>query len=113
MYLPCFKTLKEAASVVTIATAPEMTKVLSSRPHSIGFTDSVAVEDSAGAIVPLTLDGVEPSIEQVKNGKYKIIKHNFLVTKGQASGPAKDFIDFVKGPKGSKIIQTHKAVPVK
>ncbi|MBA4374065.1 MAG: ABC transporter substrate-binding protein [Thermodesulfovibrio sp.] len=113
MYLPCFKNLKEAASVVTIATAPEMTKVLSSRPHSVGFTDSVAVDDSAGAIVPLKLDGVEPSPENVKDGKYKIIKHNFLVTKGQASGPIKDFIGFVKGPKGAKIIQAHKAVPVK
>lgn len=113
MYVPCFKELKESSAVVTIATAPEMTKVLSTRAHTIGFTDSVAVDDSAGAIVALKLDGVEPTPEQVKTGKYKIIKHNFLITKGQAAGPAKDFISFIKGPKGAKVIQAHKAVPVK
>jgi phosphate transport system substrate-binding protein len=113
MYVPCFKELKESSSVVTIATAPEMTKVLSTRPNTIGITDSVAVDAAAGAIVALKVDGVEPSPEQVKAGKYKIIKHNFLVTKGPAAGPAKDFIGFIKGPKGTKIIQAHKAVPVK
>jgi len=113
MYVPCFKDLKESPSVITIATAPEMTKVLNSRPNTIGFTDSVAVEDSAGAIVPLKLDGVEPSPDQIKSGKYKIIKHNFLVTKGQAAGPVKDFIGFIRSPKGARIIQAHKAVPVK
>lgn len=113
MYVPCFKDLNEASWVVTIATAPEMSKILSVRPNTIGFTDSVAVEKAAGAIVPLKLDGVEPLPENVRTGKYKIIKHNFLVTKGQAAGPAKDFIGFIRGPKGAKIIQAHKAVPVK
>jgi phosphate transport system substrate-binding protein len=113
MYVPCFKDLKEASSVVTIATAPEMTKVLSTRPNTIGFTDSVAVDDSAGAIVGMKLDGVEPSPENIRSGKYKIIKHNFLVTKGQATGAVKEFLGFIKGPKGAKIIQAHKAVPVK
>lgn len=113
MYVPCFKNLTESSAVVTIATAPEMTKVLSTRPNTIGFTDSVAVDGSAGAIVPLKLDGVEPTPEQVRTGKYKIIKHNFLLTKGEAAGPLKDFIGFVKGPRGAKIITAHKAVPVK
>ncbi len=113
MYVPCFRTLKEPATIVTIATAPEMTKVLSTRPNTIGFTDSVAVDSADGAIVALKVDGIEPSPENVRSGKYKIIKHNFLVTKGPAAGAAKDFISFIKGPKGAKIIQAHKAVPVK
>jgi phosphate transport system substrate-binding protein len=90
-----------------------MGKILSSRPHTIGFTDSVAIDDSAGAIIGLKLDGVAPIPENVRNGKYKIIKDNYLVTKGQPKGAVKSFIDFIKGPKGAKIIEANKAVPVK
>jgi len=111
--VPCYKDLTEPSSVVTIATSPEMTKVLSGRPDTIGFTDSVAVDSSAGAIVPLRLDGVAPTPENVMKGKYKVIKNNFLLVKGQPSGHIKDFIEFVKGPKGSRIIEAHKAVPIK
>jgi phosphate transport system substrate-binding protein len=109
----CFKDLKEAASIVIVATAPDMTKILMNRPATIGFTDAVAVDDSAGSIIALRLDGVAPTTDNVKSGKYKVIKSYELVTKGEPKGSVKAFIDFVKGPKGSKIIEANKAVPVK
>ncbi|MBI5101457.1 MAG: substrate-binding domain-containing protein [Nitrospirae bacterium] len=112
-YIPCFADLKEPDTVISIATAPEMTKVLTNRPNTIGFTDAVAVESSGGAIVPLKLDGVDPTPDNVKSGKYKVIKSFFLMTKGQPSGAVKEFIAFVRGPKGARIIGSHKAVPVK
>lgn len=111
--IACFKDLKEPASVVIVPTAPEMTKVLMNRPATIGFTDSVAVEDSAGAIIALALDGVAPTFDNVKNGKYKVTKDFDLLTKGEPKGAVKAFIDFVKGPKGARIIEANKAVPVK
>jgi len=111
--IACFKDLKEPASVVIVPTAPEMTKVLMNRPATIGFTDSVAIDDSAGAIFSLTLDGVAPTTDNVRSGKYKVIKNYDLLTKGEPKGAVKAFIDFVKGPKGAKIIEAHKAVPVK
>lgn len=111
--IPCFKELKESASIVIVPTAPEMTKLLSSRPNSIGFTDTVAVDHSDGAIIALKLDGVAPVPDNVKTGRYKIIKNNYLITKGRPSGTVKAFIDFIKGPKGTKIIEANKAVPVK
>jgi len=109
----CFRDLIEPASVVIVPTSPEMSKLLSSRPNSIGFTDAVAVDDAGGAIVALKLDGVTPTPDNVRSGKYKIIKENYLVTKGQPAGAVKAFIDFIKGPKGAKIIEGNKAVPVK
>jgi len=111
--IACFKELKEPPSVVIVPTAPEMTKMLSNRPATIGFTDSVAVDDAGGAIISLTLDGVAPTSENVRTAKYKIIKNNFLLTKGEPKGAVKAFIDFVKSPKGAKIIEASKAVPVK
>lgn len=109
----CFKELKEPASVVVVPTSPEMTKILSNRPGTVGFTDSVALDDSAGSIVGLTLDGIAPTGDNVRSAKYKIIKNNFLVTKGEPKGAVKAFIEFVKGPKGAKIIEANKAVAVR
>lgn len=111
--IPCFAGLKENEKVVIIATAPEMTRILSSRSNTIGFTDAVAVDDSAGAIKALNLDGIAPTAENVRNGKYKVIKNFILLTKGQTKGAVKDFIDFVRGPKGARIIEANKAVAVK
>lgn len=111
--IACFRDLKESPAVVIVPTAPEMTKLLSNRPGAIGFTDSVAVDDSGGAVIALKLDGVAPTADNVRTGAYKIIKNNYLVTKGQPAGAVKAFIDFVKGPRGAKIIEANKAVPVK
>jgi phosphate transport system substrate-binding protein len=111
--IPCFRDLKEASSMVIIPTAPEMTKVLSNRPWSIGFTDAIAIDDSGGAIVALKLDGVSPTVDNVRSGKYRVIKNMNLVVKGEPKGAAKAFIDFVKGPKGVRIIEANKAVAVK
>ncbi|MBI5848649.1 MAG: phosphate ABC transporter substrate-binding protein [Nitrospirae bacterium] len=112
-HIACFKDLKEPASAVVVPTHPEMNKILSGRPFTIGFTDTIATDDSAGAIVPLKLDGVAPTAENVRNGKYRMIKNMNLVVKGEPKGEAKAFIDFVKGPKGAKIIEANKAVAVK
>ena len=110
--IACFRDLKESTAVVIVPTAPEMTKLLANRPDSIGFTDSVAVDDSGGAIIALKLDGVAPTADNVRSGTYKIIKNNYLVTKGQPADAVKALIDFVKGPRGAKIIEANKAVPV-
>lgn len=112
-HIDCFQYLKEPASIIIVPTHPDMNKILSSRPYSIGFTDAIAVDDAAGAIVPLKLDGVLPSPENVRNGKYRMIKRMNFVVKGEPKGETKAFIDFVKGPQGAKIIEANKAVAVK
>ncbi len=112
-HISCFKDLKEPASVVMVPTHAEINRILSTRPFTIGFTDTMAVDESAGAVVSLKLDGVAPTSENVRNGKYKMIKNMNLVVKGEPKGETKAFIDFVKGPKGAKIIEANKAVAVK
>lgn len=111
--IKCFADLREPASVLVIQTTPEMAKILSNRPNAIGFTDAVIVGESNGAIVALKLNGVAPTPENVRSGKYKETQVFTLVTKGQPAGAVKDFIQFVKGPRGAKIIDANKAVAIK
>ena len=68
---------------------------------------------SKGNIVALNLDGVTPTPDNVASGRYKVALVYRLVTKGKPAGSIKEFIEFVKGPKGKTIIETTGAVPVK
>lgn len=108
----CFKDLKEAASVVVIPASPETADALKNS-RAIGFTDMVYVKAAKGGITALKLDGVEPTNENILSGKYKITQTFSLATKGAANGAARDFIKFIKGPKGAKIISSHYGIPVK
>lgn len=108
----CFKDLKEAASVVVIPASPETAEALKNS-RAIGFTDMVYVKGAKGGITALTLDGVEPTNENILAGKYKITQTFSLVTKGAPVGAERDFIKFIKGPQGSKIISAHYGIPVK
>lgn len=110
--IPCFRNLKEAENVLLIPTSPEIAKILANS-KSIGFTDTVSVDASYGAIIPLKLDGVDPNVDNIKSGKYKVVQTYRLVTKGKPGGKTRSFIDFIRGPKGRKIIESSNAVPSK
>lgn len=110
--IPCFEELEEPPQIALIQTSAQMFTALSKRTSSIGFTDSVAVARSEGEIIALSLDGISPTNENVRTGKYTITKSNFLVTKGIPAGDVKDFIDFIKSPEGRKVIKSMKAIPV-
>ena len=110
--IACFRNLKEPASVVVVPSSPEMKTALSNS-KSLGLTDSMTVESSRGVIVALKLDGVDPNTDNIKSGKYKIVQTYRLVTKGKPAGAVKSFLDFIKGPKGRKIIEDNYAIAVK
>jgi phosphate transport system substrate-binding protein len=61
----------------------------------------------------LTLDGVEPSKETVLTGKYKFGRPLFMYTNGAGEGLVKEFIDFVKGPQGQKLVDEDGFVALK
>jgi phosphate transport system substrate-binding protein len=110
--IACFRNLKEAETVLLVPTSPQTAKTLSNS-KAIGFTATVDVEASNGAIVALKLDGVEPTVENIRSGKYKVVQGYRLVTKGKPAGAVKGFIDFIRGPKGRKIIEASSAIALK
>ncbi len=108
--VPCFKDLKEAASIAVVPASPETAEMLKFS-RSIGFTDMIYVQASQGKIAALSFDGVQPTIENIMKNRYKLVQTFGLVTKQNAAGPVKDFIKFIRGPKGSALIKSHFAIP--
>lgn len=61
-------------------------------PGAIGYVDLSYVSPTVRI---LKYDGVAPTIENVKNGTYKLIGIGHMYTKGEATGTTKAFIDYI------------------
>lgn len=85
---------------------------VSQNPDAIGYTSLSAVKDNVKA---LSVGGVYPTEETVKDGSYAIQRPFVLVTKDGAklSDAAQAFFDYVTSDKVSDIITGAGVVPVK
>lgn len=80
-------------------------------PDAIGYASLASIKDSVKA---LTVEGVTPTEETVKNGTYKIQRPFVLVTKDgtKLSDTAQKFFDFATSKDAAGIISAAGAVPV-
>ena len=109
----CFKELKEAETVKVMARGADMAKGLADTPHAIGMTSMTVVEQSGGKVKALTLNGIAPTPEHVKSGRYFLTRDFFFVIKGEPTPSIKKFLDFVLSPDGDRVILANGAVPLR
>ena len=79
-------------------------------PSAIGYASVASVKDSVKA---LTVDGVAPSEENIKNGSYVVQRPFVLVTKTDTrlSEAAQSFFDYITSEKAVDVISAAGAVP--
>ena len=109
--IPCFKDLKEIETAKVLARGGDMAKALSSTPNALGMTSMTVVEQSEGKVKALTLNGIAPTEENVKSGRYFLTRDFLFVVKEDAAPSVKRFIDFVLGAEGDRILRASGAVP--
>ena len=82
---------------------------VSTNPDAIGYASLASIKDSVKAI---SVGGVTPSEETVKDGSYVVQRPFVLVTKAGASlsPAAQSFFDYVTSPAASEIISAAGAV---
>lgn len=79
--------------------------------NAIGFVSFEYVDDKVSA---LTIDGVKPEANLVKEGKYAISRPFILATKKDTTDEeTKKFIEYILSDDGQKIIIENKLIPVK
>ncbi len=85
---------------------------VANNPNAIGYASLAAVKDTVKA---LSVEGVAPSEETVKDGSYVVQRPFVLVTKTDTplSAAAQKFFDFATSSEASDIISKAGAVPVK
>ena len=78
-----------------------MKTAVANDPYAIGY---VSVGHMDETVAPVTLDGVTPTLETVKNGQYKVSRGLYSNTKGEPKGLAKLFIDYLFTTEGQQIV---------
>lgn len=70
-------------------------KAVAETPGAISY---LALSYVNSSVKPLKLDGVEASVENIKTGKYPIWSYEHMYTKGQPTGVAKAYLDYMMSP---------------
>jgi len=70
-------------------------------PNSIGFLSFGFLDESTSGV---PIDGVEPSVANVKNGSYPIFRPLNMLTNGAPNDLAQAFLDFILSDAGQAIV---------
>ena len=84
-------------------------QVISSNPNAIGYISLGLVNDQVKA---LRISGVQPSLTNVYNGRYTLVRPFLFVFNGEPAEGAKSFLDFVLSPSGQKLLLKEGLVPI-
>jgi len=87
-----------------------MKSAIAQDPNSIGYVSVGYIDNTVAAV---SIDGVAPTLENVKEGKYKVARGLYSNTKGEPTGLAKKLIKYLLTPDGQDIVADKGFVPVK
>lgn len=96
---------------IEVGKSGDMVNKVKSNPNAIGFADLAYVK---GDIKAVSINGVQASTANAASGKYVFYGYGYLLTKGEAKGVDKAFIDYMLSKKfqnGS--LKKLKFIPVK
>lgn len=93
---------------ITQSTGVMKTSV-SQNEYAIGYISLGALDDTVKA---LKIDGADATVDNIKNGTYKISRPFNIVTTSNVSPLAQDFIDFIMSADGQAVIEGEKYIPV-
>jgi phosphate transport system substrate-binding protein len=74
---------------------------VSTTPNSIGYLSFGFLDESVNAV---SIDGVEPTVENVKAGDYAIYRPLNMLTNGDPNDLAQAFLDFILSEAGQAIV---------
>lgn len=88
-------------------------QAINSTPGSISYLAlSYLVGDKKDSLKTLKIDGVEPTAQNIADGKYKFWSYEYMITKGEAKDAVKGFIDFVKSDEFAKKVEEMGYIPI-
>ncbi|MFU0832534.1 MAG: Phosphate ABC transporter substrate-binding protein [Oscillospiraceae bacterium] len=90
----------DEATIVN-STSIVMTTVAGNK-NAIGYISLGSLNDTVKAV---KVDGVEPTVENIKNNTYKAFRPFNIATNGEISELAQDFISFILSSDGQKVVE--------
>ena len=90
-----------ADAIISNSTEIMMTTV-SGDEYAIGYSSTGSLNDTVKA---LNVDGVEPTAQNIKDGKYSLSRPFNIATKGTPGKLSQDFIDYILSEEGQKVVE--------
>ncbi|MDF0553781.1 substrate-binding domain-containing protein [Kamptonema sp. UHCC 0994] len=101
------KDLKITSSAVLMSQEAELIKAVQDTPNSIGYFSLAYATANNLSVNRLSLDNIAPTVENVKAGKYQMVRTIGIVFKTTPSQTAQGFIDFVSSQEaGTDLLQS-------
>ena len=95
-------------AVVTNSTNVMMTTVAGDE-SAIGYISLGSLNDTVKA---LQIDGVDATVENIKNGTYTLARPFNIATKEGLSEAAQDFVNYIMSAEGQQVIADNKYIPL-
>lgn len=96
------KTDNTTADVIISNSTEIMMTTVSGDEYAIGYSSTGSLNDTVKA---LNVDGVEPTAQNIKDGKYSLSRPFNIATKGTPGKLAQDFIDYILSEEGQKVVE--------
>lgn len=84
-------------------------EVVGNDPYAMGYI-SLGIVDRRVKLI--SVDGIDPSIENVKYKRYRLVRPFLYLTLGRPAAQAQVFIDFVLSGQGQSILRKEGLIPV-
>ncbi len=84
-------------------------EVVATDPYAIGYISLGIVDNRVKA---LAIDGIQPSVQNIIEHKYRMVRPFLYLTAGEPTGATKVFIDFVLSREGQNILRKEGLIPV-
>lgn len=78
---------------------------------TIGYVSSGLVNQNADKLSALSIDGIAPTLENIKSGAYDIGRPLLIVTKDTPTAKQKAFLDYLMSDKGFKVVEDLGYIP--
>lgn len=95
----------------TISPIPTLSETIKNTTGGVGPLTTVAIDRTKVKVI--TIDGVAPTHENIKSKKYIVSREINIVTKGPATGVAKEFIDYMLSKEGQDLMEKKGFVRIK
>lgn len=116
--VPGFRAMYEESQTAkrwtTLLKDLEMNETLAKTPNAIGFSDLGAITVEKHRIKPLKINGVAPTLRNMQEGRYPLVKPlMFVYNRAHISPSARQFLSFVRSGEGAKIMLDNGYLPEK
>lgn len=114
VHIPAFRDMVFGPAVKVVHLDPQMIELLDRFDTSLGMLNRSALHAARTKVVPLALEGMEPTPESLASGRYPIwIELGVIQKAGVQLGPeARAFVAYLKSADAARVLRDHGVSPL-